>query len=242
MGFLDSLSKTLTTGVDRAKFEADKFQRTSRISGEINNIKSQIDTNIRQLGERALELYQQGSLTAPEIASLAQIIGQLRDQQNQKESELNVAQSETFETWQPTQSTTTPTSPAQNVPIMNETTTSYPPQSSIPTSSYTPQANTTSTPQAPHFTGRSYDLPESTDLSGTGLPNSSSIGGQPAMSSMPYSLPESADLSGTGLPNSGSIGGQPAVGDTPYACPNCGHSIPNNAVFCPNCGTRTARV
>lgn len=204
MGFLDSLSKTLTAGVDRAKFEADKFQRTSRVSGEINNIKSQIDTNIRQLGERALELYQQGSITAPEIASLAQIIAQLRDQQTQKESELNEAQAESFEAWQATQPQPTATPTAQNVPISTDTDASA---SSIPQMSASQQ-----TPEAPRFTGRSYNLPESTDISGSGLPNSSSVGGQPA------------------------------VGDTPYACPNCGHSIPNNAAFCPNCGTRVTHV
>lgn len=212
MGFLDSLSKTFTAGVDRAKFEADKFQRTSRISGEINNIKSQIDTNVRQLGERALELYQQGSITAPEIASLAQIIAQLRDQQSHKETELNEAQNETIEAWQATQPHTPPTSPAQSVPIMNEqTTTSYTPQPSSldQTTSYTPQSSGS---QAPSFTGRSYDLPESTDLSGSGLPNSSSVGGVPA------------------------------VGDTPYACPSCGNSIPNSAAFCPNCGYKVTPV
>ena len=100
MGFLDSLSKTLSTGVDRARFEAEKFQRTSRISGEMGNLKSQIDTNMRQLGERAMELYDQGQLDAPEIASLAQIIQQLRDQHGEKEHELNEAQAETFEAWQ----------------------------------------------------------------------------------------------------------------------------------------------
>lgn len=229
MGFLDSLSKTFTAGVDRAKFEADKFQRTSRISGEINNIKSQIDTNVRQLGERALELYQQGSLTAPEIASLAQIIAQLREQQTQKESELNEAQSESIEAWQATQPQTSSTPPAQSVPIMNEQSSgSYTPQQSAPDqTSYTPQQSYTSqygssgdptyssqasTSQAPQFTGRSYDLPESNDLSGSGLPNSSSVGGVPA------------------------------VGETPYACPNCGHSIPNNAAFCPNCGSKVTQV
>jgi hypothetical protein len=100
MKFLDTLTKTLSTGVDRARFEAEKFQHTSRISGEINNIVSQIETNTRQLGERALELYQQGLITAPEIASLAQIINQLREQQAEKERELQEAQNETFETWQ----------------------------------------------------------------------------------------------------------------------------------------------
>jgi hypothetical protein len=211
MGFLDSLSKTFTAGVDRAKFEADKFQRTSRISGEVNNIKSQIDTNVRQLGERALELYQQGSITAPEIASLAQIIAQLREQQTQKEAELNEAQNETVEAWQANQPQTPSTPPSQNVPIMNEqSSTGYTPQSSGPADpTYSAQASSS---QAPHFTGRTYDVPESMDLSGSGLPNSSSIGGVSA------------------------------VGETPYACPNCGHSIPNSATFCPNCGSKVTQV
>lgn len=100
MRFLDTVSKTLSTGADRAKFEVEKFQRTSRISGEINNIGSQIETNTRQLGERALELYHQGAITAPEIASLAQIINQLREQQAEKERELEEAQNEAFEAWQ----------------------------------------------------------------------------------------------------------------------------------------------
>src|SRR5918996_1406290 len=102
MRFLDNLSKTLSTGVDRAKYEADKFQRTTRINSEIGNYKAQIDTNMRQLGERALELYQQGTLQAPEIASLAQIIAQLRDQQRTREQELEQASAETFEQYQAT--------------------------------------------------------------------------------------------------------------------------------------------
>ncbi|HEX6289475.1 MAG TPA: zinc ribbon domain-containing protein [Herpetosiphonaceae bacterium] len=220
MGFLDSISKTLTAGVDRAKFEADKFQRTSRISGEINNIKSQIDTNTRQLGERALELYQQGAITAPEIASLAQIIAQLREQQTLKETELNEAQGETFEAWHASQPQTAPTSPSQSVPIMSETS--------------TPQ---TGTSEAPRFTGRSYDLPESTDISGSGLPNSSSVGGDWAGSTSGQ-----IGQQPTGSQWAGPTGGQPAVGNTPYACPTCGQAIANNAAFCPNCGTKVAQV
>jgi len=200
MGFLDSLSKTLSSGVDRAKFEADKFQRTSRISGEVNNIKSQIDTNIRQLGERALELYQQGTISAPEIASLAQIISQLRSQQTQKESELSEAQNETFEVWQVSQPQATPTS--QNVPISTE------------------------------IGGSTADT---STTSGTGATN-------PSFTGRVYSMPESTDISGSGLPNSSSVGSPTAVGSTPYACPNCGYSVPNNAMFCPNCGNRVTQA
>lgn len=215
MGFLDSLSKTLSSGVDRAKFEADKFQRTSRINGEINNVKSQIDTNIRQLGERALELYQQGTITAPEIASLAQIVAQLRDQQTAKETELNTANAETFETWQASQPQQPQTSSAQNVPISSD--------ADVPTptsdTSYTAGSSTSSSPTAsspaagaPSFTGRSYTIPESTDMSGSGAPNTSSVGGQSV------------------------------AGTTTSACPNCGYSVPNNAAFCPNCGSRVAHT
>ncbi len=97
MGFLDNLSKTLSTGTDRVKFEAEKFQRTTKISGEITNLKAQLDTNLRQLGERTLELYQQGVVTAPEVASLAQIMTQLGAQLAAKEHELDEAQKASFE-------------------------------------------------------------------------------------------------------------------------------------------------
>ena len=198
MRFLDNLSKTLSTGVDRAKFEADKFQRTSKINGEISNLKSQIETNLRQLGERAMELYQQGALQAPEIASLAQIVGQLRDQQQAKERELEQANAETFEQYQASQPQTAapPTSSGQNVPISRE-----PVEGGFPT---------------PTSSGSPAVATPSSDLSGSGLPNESSIG------------------------ETGSVDTVQAVGSTPYACTNCGYAVPDGAVFCPNCGTRVA--
>ncbi len=202
MRFLDNLGKTLSSGVERAKFEADKFQRTSRISGEINNLKSQIETNMRQLGERALELYQQGSLQAPEIASLAQIIGQLRDQQAAKERELEQANAETFEQFQASQPQTQP----QDVtpPAMNQ---------SVPISSEAGEPSGGG--------GQSFPTP------------TSSV-------SRAYPMP-SNDLSGPGMPNASSSGGVDAVGSTPYACANCGYAMPDGAVFCPNCGTRSVQ-
>ncbi len=221
MGFLDSLSKTLTSGVDRAKFEADKFQRTSRINGEINNIKSQIDTNIRQLGERALELYQQGAITAPEIASLAQIIAQLRDQQNQKEGELNTSNAETFEVWQASQPQQGSTS-AQNVPISSD-----PGSSFTPTMNPSSPGNYTSTPSSGLPSSSGYDQ---------GTPSS------PSFTSRAYDFPESTDMSGTGLPNSGSVGGDASASGLPVACPSCGYSVPSSAAFCPNCGSRVTRT
>ncbi|GAC1560024.1 MAG: hypothetical protein NVS2B7_34500 [Herpetosiphon sp.] len=161
MGFLDNLSKTLTTGTDRVKFEADKFQRTNKLNAEVTNLKTQLDTNLRQLGERAFDLHSQGSLNSPEVASLAQIIHQLRQQQAEKEHELAQAQNETFEAQ--TAATAAAQPHAQHVPI------------------------------------------------------------------------ESVPLAGTSVPISGSV---PVAGTTPYACPACGYSLPDGAVFCPNCGSK----
>ena len=193
MRFFDNLGKSLQSGVERAKFEADKFQRTSRISGEISNVKSQIETNMRQLGERALDLYQQGMLQAPEIASLAQIISQLREQQEAKERELEHANSETFEQYQAAQASQAgesapPQASGQNVPISHEAG-----EGSFPTP-------TGSGPQA---------IPA-----------------------------PSTDISGSGLPNASSLTGSQAQGGPSTACPSCGHAIPAGAAFCPNCGAR----
>jgi uncharacterized Zn finger protein (UPF0148 family) len=191
MRFLDNLSKTLSSGVDRAKYEADKFQRTARLNSEISNYKAQIETNMRQLGERALELYQQGVLQAPEIASLAQIIAQLRDQQQTKEQELTQASAETFEQFQAANpQPNTSASSEQNVPISRE--------------------------------GQQSGFP---------MPESSGSSAIPSMST---------DLSGTGLPNPSSVGGLEAAGTTPYACSSCGYALQEGSVFCPNCGTRVA--
>ena len=194
MKFLDNLGKTFQSGVDRAKYEADKFQRTNRINGEISNFKQQMDTNLRQLGERALELYQQGTLQAPEIASLAQVIAQLREQQAAKERELEQANAETFEQWQATQAQAAPPAAGYDAP---------------------------------------QQIPIGREVSEGGFPT-------PTSSSSSAVPPASTDISGTGLPNSASVGGTPAVGSTPYACGNCGYAIPDGAVFCPNCGARTA--
>lgn len=197
MGFLDNLSKTLSSGTERVKFEADKFQRTSRISGEVANLKTQIDTNLRQLGERTLELYQQGTISAPEVASLAQIITQLREQQTAHEHELNEAQNAQFESDQPQATAAT----AQQVPIM-----------SAPVDTMSTTSSTSATHTVPNIT-----TPPVADV-------------QPTMEAM-SGTPTHANASASSSVQ--------AVGSTPYACPTCGYSLPQGAMFCPNCGGRT---
>jgi len=200
MGLLDTLSDRLSSGVDRVRFEADKFQRTSRISGEISNMKSQVDTNMRQLGERAFSLHQQGKLDAPEVASLTQIITQLQAQQADKERELGEAQSDTFELWLARQPQPTPSASEQG-----DSADSFFDQTGY-------SGSNSGTPAAPS-TGPTTSTASSTMSSTAGTP-----------------------------PFAGATGGQAAVDAAPYACANCGFALPANAVFCPNCGTRTVQA
>lgn len=115
MGFFDQLGKTISHGVDRAKFEAEKFQKTSRLQGNVGNIKQQLDGKMIELGQRAYDLYRAGQITAPSVAKLAQEIDKLRAEMIVKEEELKAAQAEMFvEPVLPTIST------AQSIPISQD--------------------------------------------------------------------------------------------------------------------------
>lgn len=96
MGFLDNISKSITQGVDRAKFEADKFQKTTRLQGEINDLQRQIDTKRAELGDRAMELYKAGQIQSPTLADIVKALDGLRSSVTLKEEELKTAQALVF--------------------------------------------------------------------------------------------------------------------------------------------------
>jgi hypothetical protein len=96
MGFLDNLSKSISQGVDRAKFEAEKFQKTTRIQGEIGELKKQIDGKRADLGDRAFELYKAGQIQSPTLGDLVKALEALRASITLKEEELKTAQAEIF--------------------------------------------------------------------------------------------------------------------------------------------------
>ncbi|GAB4425504.1 MAG: zinc ribbon domain-containing protein [Chloroflexi bacterium OHK40] len=116
MGFLDNLSKTISQGVDRAKFEAEKFQKTTRLQGEANELRRQIDARLAELGQKAYELYRAGQISSATVGELATAIDQLRSALVVKEEELKQAQAEVFVEPTPTP----PPSPSQQVPISYE--------------------------------------------------------------------------------------------------------------------------
>ena len=115
MGFLDNLTKSISQGVDRAKFEAEKFQRTTRIQGEINDLQRQIDARRGELGDRAFELDKAGQIQSPTLADLVKGLETLRSSTTLKEEELKAAQAETFVEPAPTPSAAY-TAPPASVP------------------------------------------------------------------------------------------------------------------------------
>ena len=126
MGFLDNLSKTLSQGVDRAKFEAEKFQKTTRLQNEINELRKEIDARRMEFGDRALQLYRAGQIQSATLGEILKAMESLQSTITLKEEELKTAQADVY---------VDPTPPAgvqsQNVPISTETST----QPSQPTGS-----------------------------------------------------------------------------------------------------------
>lgn len=96
MDILGNLNKTLSQGLDRARFEAERLQKTLRLQGEINDLKRQIDTRRQELGDRAFDLYKAGQIQSPTLGALVQSLDALRSQITLKEEELKRAQAEEY--------------------------------------------------------------------------------------------------------------------------------------------------
>ena len=96
MGFLDNLTKTISHGVDRARFEADKLQKTLRIQNEIGELRKQIDANRLEFADRALELYKAGQIQSATLGEILRAIEALQARVTLKEEELKAVQAEMF--------------------------------------------------------------------------------------------------------------------------------------------------
>ena len=125
MGFIDNISRTISQGIDRAKFEADKFQKVTRVQSEIADLRKQIDSRRLELSDRAIALYKAGQITSTTLGELIKAIEALQGNITVKEEELKTMQAEVF--IEPTPPPSTPPQ-AQSVPISYES-----PPSSVPT-------------------------------------------------------------------------------------------------------------
>jgi hypothetical protein len=139
MSFLDNLTKKVSQGVERAKFEADKIQRTLRLESELGDLKKQLDGKRLEFGDRALELYRAGMIQSPTLGSILREIEAFQQKTTLKEEELKIAQAEQFVEPGGTAPVT-----AQQVPVSVEPNT--------PTPSYTPPPATYTPPLTPSYT------------------------------------------------------------------------------------------
>ena len=96
MGFLDELSRKLSEGVDRARFEAEKFQRVTAIQGEISNLRRQTDAKRLEFGDRAIELLKAGAIQSSTLTALLREIEALLASLTLKEEELRTVQGQVF--------------------------------------------------------------------------------------------------------------------------------------------------
>lgn len=147
-GFLDHVGRTVAQGIDRAKFEAEKFQRTTRIQGELNDMKRLLDSKMIDLGQRAYDLYRAGQITSHSVGELVKIVDELRASLVVKEEQLKEVQAEVYiEPDAPPPAVP----PAQSVPIETSQT--------PPTAPHQPPAHPHQPPaspstQAPHYAGQ----------------------------------------------------------------------------------------
>lgn len=125
MGFLDQVSKQLSSAGARAKFETEKLQRTLRLQSEITDLKSQTDLKITELGARAYDLQRAGQISAPSLAELVAVIDGLRNTMLSKEEEFKAANAEQF-----VEAVAPPPPTAQSVPVSAEPQPAAPPQPS----------------------------------------------------------------------------------------------------------------
>lgn len=96
MSFLDNLGRKFNEVSDRAKFEADKLQRTLRLESELGEFRRQLDTKRLEFGDRALELFKAGKIQSPTLAGILREIEALQASVTLKQEELRSAQSDTF--------------------------------------------------------------------------------------------------------------------------------------------------
>jgi hypothetical protein len=96
MKFIDQFGKAASQALDRAKFEAEKFHRTSRIQGELSDIKQQLDSTLIEMGQRTYDLYRAGQMSSPSVADLVKAIDELHIEIIKKEDELRIAQADAY--------------------------------------------------------------------------------------------------------------------------------------------------
>lgn len=90
MDFMDSLRR----GVDRAGFEVDRLLRANRVRSRIGTLRSQVDDEIRQIGQRMLEMFDRGEQVPENLREYYDRIRDFRTEIERQEAELVAIENE----------------------------------------------------------------------------------------------------------------------------------------------------
>jgi len=83
-GFFDKIK----SGADKAAFEADRLRRVTQAQGVLSKLKGELATQVSAIGTKAVELYDAGAMTQPELQELFQQVDGLRQQVADQQAEI----------------------------------------------------------------------------------------------------------------------------------------------------------
>lgn len=98
MALFDKLAKTVTRGMSRTAFEADKLRRATEIKAKIPFLRKEMAVLHATVASRVIELCREGTLELPELDDEIQSVLALEVQIKEKEEELRAVQTEEFQT------------------------------------------------------------------------------------------------------------------------------------------------
>jgi peptidoglycan hydrolase CwlO-like protein len=82
--FLDKLK----SGADKAAFEADRLVRVNQAQGALRNLQHELENELQALGQQVAALYDNGTLTQPELLALMPQLEAKRQQIASQEAEV----------------------------------------------------------------------------------------------------------------------------------------------------------
>jgi predicted amidophosphoribosyltransferase len=91
---MEGFFKKVKRGAEQAALEADKLRRTTALKGEIGGLQGKIKQHTRDMGTKALELFDAGQLTQPDLLAICEQIATLRAQIAEREKEIEAIQRE----------------------------------------------------------------------------------------------------------------------------------------------------
>ena len=126
-GFLDRMK----SGAEKAAFEADKLRRQTQAQAAVKSLQRELESQLTAMGQRALDLYDAGTLSQPELLAMCQQIDILRGKIAAQEAEVERIRQEKpagTPTGTATAAPTAPVTPAAVSPLRPQSTEAQEPE------------------------------------------------------------------------------------------------------------------